>query len=115
MMTQDRLQFVLLHYSADSKPGERAGFPLLVIFAPDALQIVIHPGWQQRVELEDREYLTLMMSDWRQMSADEWPRLMESLSEFSVGPLQTADTGEIQSKSLSDLIRKISSNDSPGS
>lgn len=106
---ESRTSFVLLRYSDSARPGDRAGFPILLVHTGDSLQVVISPAWQGKTDGEYREYLSELLSDWGAITPLEIPDLLSDLAEFSTGPLQTVKAGVIDPDQLATLVQKVSS------
>jgi hypothetical protein len=100
--------FVHLRYSPRwSDAGHPSGIPLLVIQAGPGLEIVIRPDWHKGVLPDDQEYLTELMDDWRNATPAEIPTLLESLSELSIGPLKSIESGLVDLERRSALIKQV--------
>lgn len=103
---EDASPFVYLGYAPRSS-GATNGISLLVIQKGLALEVVIRHDWRKGLESEDGEYLAELMDDWRRTIPAKIPALLESLSQLSIGPLRTLESGLLDPARKSALIQKV--------
>jgi hypothetical protein len=107
-MNMDRVPFVHLRYAPRPfDAGCTTEIRLLILEDGPALEIVIRPDWRIGLGPEDQEYLSELMRDWRRATPPEIPILLGNLSELSIGPLQTVDTGLVDPEERNALMKKV--------
>lgn len=90
-MQQNLVSFVVLHFSRFNKEA----FNLVVLKSDEGpLRIWARPDWKQRLDIEDRAYLSDLMDEWRSATAADIPALLEELSRQSHGPLRVFHRGD---------------------
>ena len=90
-MQQNLVSFVVLHFS---RFNEEAVNLVLLNSSEGPLRFWAHPDWKQRLDTEDRAYLSDLMDEWRSATAAEIPALLDELSKQSHGPLRVFHRGD---------------------
>jgi hypothetical protein len=81
---------------------------LLVIARSAAgLEVWVHPDWAQRLDAEDRAYLSDLMEEWKSAPPDEIPTILDELSRQSHGPLRVSNSGTLHPDECQALIDRL--------
>lgn len=105
-MTQARKsRYVLLRYAPGEAHSRGADVLILVSEAKAGLEVRVRPGWHEEMAEQDRDYLAGLMEDWDRVS--EPHPVLDALSELSIGPLVTVETGMLDAGRSAALGAKI--------
>lgn len=86
-MPQNLVHFVLLEFSPPSHE-KTVNILLVDLENGNPLQVSIDPAWEQRVDSDDREYLTALIDDWRTTPPECIQDLIHELCRLSHGLLR---------------------------
>jgi hypothetical protein len=86
-------EYVLLAFNPDSPPEVR----ILVARKGTSLEVSLPAGWDATLSAEDREYLSELVSDWRNAKGDSVPVILRELAQLAVGPLRTVESNLLDS------------------
>lgn len=81
---------------------------LLVIARSAAnLEVWVRPDWAQRLDPEDRAYLSDLMEEWKSAPLDEISSILDELSRQSHGPLRASNSGALHPDECQALIDRL--------
>ena len=103
-MQQNLVSFVVLHFS---RFNEEAVNLILLNSDGGPLRVWARPDWKQRLDLEDRAYLSDLMDEWGSATAAEIPALLDELSRQSHGPLRVFHRGDAHAADLQALTEGL--------
>jgi hypothetical protein len=86
-MPHNLVHFVLLQFSPRSRQ-ETVNILLVDLENGNPLRISIDPAWEERVDSDDREYLSALIDDWRNTPPERIQDLIHELCRLSSGPLR---------------------------
>lgn len=106
-MPQNLVHFMLLQFSPRS--GEEA-INILLLDAEDGspLQISVDPGWENRLDSTEREYLTALIDDWRSVPVEPISDLTDELCRLSRGPLRLIQCSNATFAHATSLLKSYS-------
>jgi hypothetical protein len=89
-MQQNLVSFVVLHFSRFNEEAVN-----LVVLKSDGgpLRIWAGPDWKQRLDIEDRAYLSDLIDEWRSATAAEIPAILDEVLRQSHGPPRVFQRG----------------------
>ena len=103
------LRYVLLRFSPPDSRQIHASIPLVVLQESQSrLQTYIQAGWDQHLRRTDREYLLELIADWH--NATNIPGLLDELSELSIGPLVSVESGLLDAVKRDKLMSVVGRN-----
>jgi hypothetical protein len=106
-MSHERLSYVFLEYIPTSREELRKRVFVFVSQDRASLELFIRPQWDDGMEAEHRDYLIELMKDWSKTPSEGIPSLLEQLSELSIGPLRTIESGILDQKERDRLISHV--------
>jgi hypothetical protein len=106
-MPQDLVHFVLLQFSPLSRE-ETVNILLVDKEDGSPLQISIDPGWENRVDPTEREYLVALIDDWRNAPAERISDLTNELCRQSRGPLRLIQSSNATFAHATSLLKSCS-------
>lgn len=71
------------------------------------LEVWIHPGWPQRLDAEDRAYLSDLMAEWKNARPEQISNLLDELSRQSHGPLRVSNSGRLSEEECQARIDRL--------
>lgn len=103
-MQQNLVSFVVLRFSRFNEEAIN-----LVVLKSDEerLRIWAHPDWKQRLDIEDRTYLSDLIDEWRSATAPESPAILNELLRQSHGPLTVFRRGDVSAGEWHALIEGL--------
>jgi hypothetical protein len=105
-MPDSQNAFVLLAYAPDGRTVGARSIPVLVLQRGPTVEVLLPPKWDAGMGLGSREYLSELIRDWE--GGSDADSLIRELSELSVGPLRTVETGVLAPGKREALSAQIS-------
>lgn len=106
-MPQNPVHFLLLQFSPRSRE-EAINILLLDTENGSPLQISIDPGWENRLDSREREYLTALIDDWRNTPAERISDLTNELCRLSRGPVRLIQSSNATFAHVTSLFKPYS-------
>lgn len=97
-------RFVELQFS---RFNDQAVNLLVIVRSAAGLEVWVHPDWAQRLDAEDRAYLSDLMEEWKSAPPDQISTILDELSRQSHGPLRVSNSGTLYPDECQALIDRL--------
>jgi len=91
-----------------SRFNNQEAVTLLILVRNGAkLEVWVRPDWTERLDPQDRAYLSDLMQEWKTAAPAEIPAILDEISRQSHGPLRVSNSGTLHPDECQALIDRL--------